>query len=163
MVDELGRFCQANDYFWIPCHDGWMGTAQHEQQIIGKVHELFHAYCGFWVAVPKLELINRTQVSLFTYPLPGSYVQGNDTSPTPPALEKAAVEGQSKGVSVNPWQEIVDGWRLQNDPLLVQEAAMKRAEARKRQKEGAKRAEAIDEASNQLAKQVAEAMKKTGG
>ncbi len=73
------------------------------------------------------------------------------------------MEGQSRGVSIkNPWKEIVDGWRQQNDPLLLQEAAMKRAEARRRQKEGAKRAEAKDEASNQLAKQVAEAVKKMG-
>lgn len=173
MVDDLGRFCQANDYFWIPCHDGWMGTAQHEQQIVGKVHELFHSYCGFSVVVSKLELVGRSTLSLFTYPLPGSYVRGNDTSLTPPALEKvsgevgglekAAVPVQPSGVSIsNPWMESVDRWKRENDPKGLQEAAIKRAEARKRQKEGERMAKADIEASNQLAKQVAEAMKRMG-
>ncbi len=173
MVDELGRFCQANDYFWIPCHDGWMGTAQHEQKIVGKVHELFHAYCGFWVAVSKLELVGRSTLSLFTYPLSGSYVQGNDTSPTPPALEKvsgevgglekAAVPAQPSRVSItNPWVESVERWRQQNDPIQLQEGANKRAEARKRQKEGERMTKANKRASNQLARQVAEAMKRMG-
>ena len=57
----------------------------------------------------------------------------------------------------------MDQWRLQNDPTQLQEAAIKRAEARKRQKGGAKLAKANDEASKQLAKQVGEVMKKMGG
>jgi hypothetical protein len=163
MVDELGRFCKANDYFWVPCHDGWMGTAEHEQQIVAKVHELFHSYCGLRVAVEKLELVNRTRISLFIYSLSGSYLHGTDTSPAPSGLQKKQPVSQATVASINPWAEIVGEWRRQNDPLLLQEGAMKRAAARKRQKEGEKRSKANEEGSKRLAKRAVEAMKKLGG
>jgi|GEM_PF-1455365 len=169
MVDELGKWCQANRYLWIPCHDGWMGTAEHEPEIVAKVHDLFATVTGYAVTVSKVELISRKAVCLFTHPLSGSYVGVNDTSQPSPALEK--VGGEVGGLEEivapvrprNPWKEMVDCWQQQNDPVLLQEAAMKRAEARNRRKEGAKLAEANKEASKRLAKQVAEAMKKLGG
>jgi hypothetical protein len=77
-------------------------------------------------------------------------------------IEKAALAGQAKEPPPNPWRAVVDEWKRQNDPVRLQEAAIKRAEARKRQKGGAKLAKANNEASRQLAKEVGEVMKKLG-
>jgi uncharacterized FlaG/YvyC family protein len=63
-------------------------------------------------------------------------------------------------VSVNPWKDIVDQWKQQNDPTQLEAGAIERAKARQRQKEGAKRAESNKETSNQLVQQIQKVMKK---
>lgn len=150
MVDDLGQFCQEKNLFWIPCHDGWMGTEEHEKQIIGKVHELFHAATGFSVTVSKLELVGRKSLSLFTYSHSGSYVGGNGTS-NPPSD------------SQNPWTQKVEDWRKSHSLTELQEGAIKRSKARERQKVRARLAEDNMQTSSDLAKEARKVMKKLKG
>jgi hypothetical protein len=160
LVEELGRFCCERGLFWVPCHDGWMTIADHEIEISEKVREIIRNKVGYSVAVSKVDLSTRTSKLLLSSPLSGSYVTVTPTSSDQTGLENV---GDQPPSAPNPWKEIVEEWNRERDPTKTQEASIKRAERRNRQKVEGKRRTKDKRDSDELASKVREAMKETGG
>lgn len=158
LVEELGGFCSQRGLFWIPCHDGWMTTADHEIEIAEKVREIIWNKVGYSVAVSKVDLVSRASKLLPSHS--GSYVTVTPTCSDQTALEKV---GDQPPSAPNPWKEVVEKWNRERDPAKTQEASIKRAERRDRQKVAGRRRTKDKRDSDVLAAKARKVMEETGG
>lgn len=118
MVQALGRFCMEKDYFWIPCHDGWLGIEQDEGDILKKVGEAFLQATGYPVRIERTGLADGNSKRVdWCY---GSYVRSEPTSTPSPEYRKSAEDWFSS---------------LPKHPEPNAETLKKRQDARQRQKE----------------------------
>lgn len=159
LVEELGEFCSERGLFWIPCHDGWMTTADHEIEIAEKVREIIWNKVGYSVAVSKVDLFTRESKLLLPHHS-GSYVTVTTTCSDQTGLGKVGDQPHS---APNPWKEIVEEWNRERDPVKTQEASIKRSERRKRQKVEGKRRTKDKCDSDELAAKVRKVMEETSG
>ena len=159
LVEELGEFCAGRGLFWIPCHDGWMTTADHEVEIAEKVREIIWNKVGYSVAVSKVDLFTRDSKLLLPHHS-GSYVTVTPTCSDQTALEKV---GDQPPSAPNPWKEFVEKWNRERDPATTQKASIKRAERRDRQKVAGRRRTKDKRESDELAAKVRETMNRTEG
>jgi hypothetical protein len=85
MVQALGRFCMDRNFFWIPCHDGWLGIESEEGEIIKKVAEAFYRATGYLVRIEKVGfsngVYNSTSILMGVGGVYGSYVRIAPTMP----------------------------------------------------------------------------------
>lgn len=96
MVQGLGRLSLEKNLFWIPCHDGWLGTEEGEGEIIKKVAEAFYQATGYRVRIEKTPLQNISTYTSRSIILGegcvyGSYVRIEPTIP-PSDYRKSAEE-----------------------------------------------------------------------
>lgn len=93
MVQALGRFCLERNFFWIPCHDGWLGTEDGEAEMVKKVGEEFWKATGYAVQVERTGLQDGTSITIILGEGGGcqSYVPIEGTI-SPSEVKKSAME-----------------------------------------------------------------------
>jgi len=92
MVDEVGQFCLANGYWYVPMHDGFLCRDEHFDEISSCIRGIIEKHLGYQVTITTkyFSYINNSSSSLLHH-----------------------MQGYKPPVDIE-WQQQVDTWKQLN-------------------------------------------------
>jgi len=147
MVQELGQLCIEKRCFWIPCHDGWMGTETGEAEIIDRVVKSFYQTTRYIVQVERKTLgkENSSTILPTPYSFPNAYTTPTTTTSITTLFNKNKTQGGEYGsyvrvegtITPSDYRKSAEEWfqQLQKHPDPDPETLRLRAQGRENRKQ----------------------------